>query len=101
MALAAPLRAHIIIRAALAYHNRTPSPNSGWPMSAAAGALNIRLEKPGYYILLDEGKKPDPSDIRRSLSYMVVVSALTLALFIAVQIIGSNIAGFSIMFIRF
>ncbi|MGA2676671.1 MAG: cobalamin biosynthesis protein [Methanobacterium sp.] len=30
---------------------KTPSPNSGYPMAAAAGALGIRLEKKSYYSL--------------------------------------------------
>ena len=30
---------------------RTPSPNAGQPMAAAAGQLGIRLEKPGHYVL--------------------------------------------------
>ncbi len=32
-------------------HDKTESPNAGWPMSAAAGALRVRLEKAGYYSL--------------------------------------------------
>jgi adenosylcobinamide-phosphate synthase len=79
MALAKPLRAADAISAAFRYHNRTPSPNSGWPMSAGAAALEIRLEKPGYYIIMDQGRPPQPEDIRRSLGYMTAVIALTLA----------------------
>jgi adenosylcobinamide-phosphate synthase len=30
---------------------KTPSINHGWPMAAMAGALRVRLEKPGKYIL--------------------------------------------------
>ncbi len=43
MALARPSRAGATLRAAFKYHSMTPSPNSGWPMSACAGALGIRL----------------------------------------------------------
>jgi adenosylcobinamide-phosphate synthase len=32
-------------------HGNTESPNAGWPMSAAAGALRTRLEKVGHYSL--------------------------------------------------
>lgn len=32
-------------------HTQTRSPNAGWPMSAIAGALSTRLEKPDQYTL--------------------------------------------------
>jgi adenosylcobinamide-phosphate synthase len=38
-------------------HGRTASPNAGWPMSAAAGALGVRLEKQGHYVL-GHGSRP-------------------------------------------
>jgi adenosylcobinamide-phosphate synthase len=79
MALARPAKAGDSLRAALKYHARTPSPNSGWPMSACAGALGIRLEKPGYYVLLDEGREPDTSDVPRAVWFMAATTALTLA----------------------
>jgi adenosylcobinamide-phosphate synthase len=43
-----------------AYHvmrrdaGKTPSPNSGYPMAAAAGALGVQLKKTGYYELGDD-----------------------------------------------
>jgi adenosylcobinamide-phosphate synthase len=33
----------------------TPSPNGGWPMGMLALALNVRLSKPGVYILNSDG----------------------------------------------
>lgn len=41
----------------------TASPNAGWPMAAAAGALGVWLEKPDHY-RLGTGREPEASDIR-------------------------------------
>ena len=38
---------------------RTPSPNSGWPMSAMALRLGITLGKPGVYRLNDVAPQPE------------------------------------------
>jgi adenosylcobinamide-phosphate synthase len=43
----------------------TASPNAGWPMSAMAGALGVRLSKRGQYELNRRGRDPQPEDIRR------------------------------------
>lgn len=79
MALARPMKAVETLGAAFKYHGRTPSPNSGWPMSACAGALGIRLDKPGFYVLMDEGREPDTSDVPRAVRFMEATIALTLA----------------------
>lgn len=39
------------VRTMLAQHQRTPSPNAGWTMSAMAGALGVTLNKRGVYEL--------------------------------------------------
>ncbi|MCK9587561.1 cobalamin biosynthesis protein [Methanothrix soehngenii] len=78
IALARPRGALSAIRAALKYHSATPSPNSGWPMAAAAGSLGIRLEKPGQYILLEENPDPKTQDISRAIGLMQSAIALTL-----------------------
>ena len=79
MALARPTNATAALKAAFKYHSATPSPNSGWPMAACAGALGIRLEKIGYYVLVEDGKELETSDVPRAVHYMQVVIALTLA----------------------
>ena len=77
IALARPGGARAAIRAALKYHCATPSPNSGWPMAAAAGSLAIRLEKPGQYVLLEEKSDPKTQDIFRAVRLMQSAIALT------------------------
>lgn len=44
----------------------TPSPNAGWPMAAAAGALGVRLGKRGVYLLNAGAPEPTLSDLRRA-----------------------------------
>lgn len=42
---------------------QTPSPNSGWPMSAMALLLDVRLSKPGVYVLHPDGASPGPHSL--------------------------------------
>ena len=57
---------------------KTPSPNSGWPMAAMALALDIRLQKPGVYVLNPSGRPPEPKDVvlAQSGASKVVVAAI-------------------------
>lgn len=62
--------------------DKTASPNAGHPMSVAAGALGIQLEKPGHYMLGKGLPDPVPADISRGLELMrtSVLLGVTLAL---------------------
>jgi len=80
IALARPSRAAAAIASALRDHAKTPSPNSGWPMSASAGSLGVRLEKPGYYVLLESGKEAATSDIPEAVRLIGSASFLVLAI---------------------
>jgi adenosylcobinamide-phosphate synthase len=62
---------------------RTESPNAGWPMSAMAGALGIRLEKPGHYRLGDPLPRPDGAAIDHAIQIVRVASACALPLIAA------------------
>jgi len=57
-------------------HNKTASPNAGWTMSAAAGAMDIRLEKPGHYRLGHTGREPDSASISGGLQLVIVTCLL-------------------------
>ncbi|MBO4569565.1 MAG: cobalamin biosynthesis protein CobD [Candidatus Methanomethylophilaceae archaeon] len=52
------------VPAAKAEHGKTPSPNSGWPMTAVAATLGISMEKRGVYVM-GTGPMPTTDDIRR------------------------------------
>jgi len=59
-----------------AEHGRTASPNAGWTMSAAAGALGVTLEKMGHYRLEGGAALPDPKIIARARQLIVIASIL-------------------------
>ena len=90
IALARPGGARDAIRGARKYHHATPSPNSGWPMAAAAGSLKIRLEKPGQYVLLEENPEPGTGDILRATALMQSAIALTMLAAIILLLLYSS-----------
>ncbi|RLF11828.1 MAG: cobalamin biosynthesis protein [Thermoprotei archaeon] len=68
---------------------RTDSLNSGWPLSAMAGALRVQLEKPGFYTLGDGLEELSISHVRAALRLM----KLTVALFIALAVVPLTALG--------
>ncbi len=57
-------------------HAKTASPNAGWPMSAAAGALGVQLTKLDHYQLGDQKQPLVPHTID-SASRLIFISAFS------------------------
>jgi adenosylcobinamide-phosphate synthase len=61
------------------HHALTASPNAGWTMAAMAGALAVRLEKPGHYVLGD-GRWPGVADVRSSVRVFWIATVIVVVL---------------------
>lgn len=74
------------------YSGVTESSNAGHPMAAMAGALGVRLEKLGHYVI-PCGDDPGPADVNRAvrigytaaIAHLVLVSVAATALGIALS----------------
>lgn len=72
---------------------RTPSPNGGWAMGAAALATDSRLEKPDAYVLHPGGRDPDATTVTGALRDARRVMALAAALALVVGVVRDRWAG--------
>ena len=74
------------VPAAKAEHTKTPSPNSGWSMTAAAAVLGISMEKKGVYVMSD-GPMPTTDDVRRCCR-LIELSAMIFLLLVGIILFG-------------
>lgn len=74
-------------RVMLQQHKQTSSPNAGWTMAAAAGALGVILEKGGHYRLEGGAELPEIGDIMRT-RRLVAIALFTSLLFCGGLVIG-------------
>jgi len=77
--------------------HKTASPNAGYTLSAMAGALNIQLEKQGYYALGDDHDVISYDCIKRALQVMTSTAAL-FGLFVVLPIIIGIICFVKLLF---
>ena len=70
--------------------NKTPSPNSGWPMAAMALTLGVALRKPDVYVLNPQGRAVEASDTDLAIAlgskslFALVLSAGVAMIFIVI-----------------
>lgn len=50
--------------------------NAGHPISAIAGALGVRLEKPGYYTVNSEARYPEVNDVKTALKITLTAAVI-------------------------
>jgi len=67
-------------------HDKTSSPNAGYPMATMAGALRIRLEKIGHYTLGDNQEPVTLEKCKKAISIMKLTTLL-FCLIVSVPII--------------
>ena len=71
-------------------HDKTFSPNAGYPMATMAGALRVRLEKIGHYTLGDNQEPVTLKKCKKAISIM----KLTTLLFCIVVVCPSNVSSY-------
>jgi len=74
--------------------SKVPSRNHGWPMAAIAGALNVQLEKPGYYMVGDKKHEVSHEHILKTIKIRDTAMILFIALFgFPIMILSNLILG--------
>ncbi|MDC7227822.1 MAG: cobalamin biosynthesis protein [Spirochaetales bacterium] len=72
-------------------HRVTESPNAGWTMSAAAGALGLRLVKASHYSISGGESLPDRVDIERIIRVIKGAAASALVILAVLIILAAGV----------
>ncbi len=67
-------------------HARTASPNAGYPIAAMAGALGVRLEKVGHYVIGEGGVAPTIQSVRQAERIMLVCTGIYVSMISALVV---------------
>jgi len=68
-------------------HSKTESPNAGWPMSAAAGALRTRLEKVGSYSLGNTNNPLSPELIASGIKLADMATLICVLFYLVLEVV--------------
>jgi adenosylcobinamide-phosphate synthase len=66
-------------------HRRTASPNAGWTMASAAGALGVKLQKVGHYQLDGGPSLPGPAEARAATRLVLMAACLCVVITLGVS----------------
>jgi len=81
------------LRAAGAWAHDPPSPNSGWPMATLAAVFDIRLEKPGVYVLNRSAELPTEAEATAGIDLVSRAGVLaTLLALVAVVLADESVS---------
>ncbi len=72
---------------------KTASPNAGWTMSAMAGLLGTRLDKPGHYSLGEGLREPESEDIDTEIRVAELTALLGVAAALGLLVVRHAVAG--------
>ncbi len=72
------------LKTCISEHNKTPSPNSGLSMSMISGALKIRLEKMGCYVIGEEYELPEPYHIQKAVNIIGFSSLIVIVVILLI-----------------
>ncbi|WP_224270075.1 adenosylcobinamide-phosphate synthase CbiB [Haloprofundus salinisoli] len=74
-----------------------PSPNSGWPMATLAAVLDVRLDKPGVYVLNRNVALPTPADADHGIRVVAVAGGFAWGLALAATLVAARVSAVAVV----